>query len=104
MCGHLIQREHQRLAMAKKYTPKWGTVIGRVAGVFVIVAGILLAASFCTATPHAGNQVPSIFEPHSTPAESIYHLSRFVLAITSLIFLVVFSLLTYVVVKFRNNA
>jgi cytochrome c oxidase subunit 2 len=100
----LIQREHQRLAIAKKYTGKWGTVIGRGAGVLVIVAGILLAASLCAAASHADNQVPSIFEPHSTPAESIYHLSRFVLAITGLIFLVVFSLLAYAVVKFRNSA
>jgi cytochrome c oxidase subunit 2 len=90
--------------MRKKYTGKWGTVIGRVAGVPVIIAGILLAASLCTASPHADNHVPSIFDPHSTPAESIYHLSRFVLAITGLIFLVVFSLLSYAIVKFRNGA
>src|SRR6202043_3906782 len=41
--------------------------------------------------------------PHSTPAESIRHLSHFVLGITGLIFLVVFSLLSYVVVKFRRR-
>src|SRR5258707_10062256 len=70
----------------------------------VIVAGVLLAASLCPAASQTDNQVPSIFEPHSTPAESIYHLSLFVLAITGLIFLVVFTLLTYVVVKFRNMA
>jgi cytochrome c oxidase subunit II len=90
--------------MAKKYTRKWGSVSGRVAGGLVIVAGVLLAASLCPAASQTDNQVPSIFEPHSTPADSIYHLSLFVLAITGLIFLVVFTLLIYVVVKFRNRA
>jgi cytochrome c oxidase subunit 2 len=90
--------------MAEKYTEKSRTPVGRVVGVLVIVAGILLTASLCTAAPLADNQVPSIFEPHSTPADSILHLSRFVLAITGLIFLVVATLLTYAVVKFRNKA
>jgi cytochrome c oxidase subunit II len=90
--------------MAEKYTEKWRTPVGRVVGLLVIVVGILLAASLCTATPYADNQIPSIFEPHSTPADSILHLSRFVLAITGLIFLVVATLLTYAVVKFRNKA
>jgi cytochrome c oxidase subunit II len=48
--------------------------------------------------------VPSIFRTHSTPADSIVHLSRFVLAITALIFLVVSVLLTYAVVKFHHKA
>lgn len=82
----------------------WRRTVGRAAGVLVLVAGVLLAAGLCAArTPH-DNPVPSIFEPHSTPAESIRHLSNFVLAITGLIFLIVFSLLGYVVVKFRSRA
>jgi len=62
----------------------------------------LLAAGLCTAAPQ-DNSVPSIFDSHSTPADSIRHLSHFVLGITGLIFLVVFSLLSYVVVKFRRR-
>ena len=89
--------------MAKERAGKWGTVMGRVARLLVIVAGILLAASLSTATPFDGNPVPSIFQPHSTPADSIVHLSYFVLAVTGLIFLLVFGLLTYVIVKFRNS-
>jgi cytochrome c oxidase subunit 2 len=81
----------------------WGAVVGRVTGVLVLLTGILLAAGLCAASPSSDNPVPSIFQPHSTPAESIYHLSRFVLAITALIFLVVFSLLAYAVVKFRRT-
>src|SRR5271169_2752731 len=48
--------------------------------------------------------VPDIFRPASTPAESIHHLSLFVLIITALIFVVVFSLLLYSVRKFRHRA
>lgn len=47
--------------------------------------------------------VPNIFHPASTPADSIYHLSLFVLAICAGIFLTVFSLLVYAVVKFRRR-
>jgi cytochrome c oxidase subunit 2 len=99
----LVLAEHQRLVMAKKRTGECGAVIGRVTGVLVILGGILLAAGLCTAS-EGPNPVPNIFQPHSTPADSILHLSRFVLAITGLIFLVVATLLTYAVVKFRNKA
>ena len=80
----------------------WRAIVSRVAGVLVLLVGVLLAARLCAASPH-DNPVPSIFEPHSTPAESIRHLSHFVLGITGLIFLVVFSLLSYVIVKFRRR-
>jgi cytochrome c oxidase subunit 2 len=46
----------------------------------------------------------NIFAPVSTPAQSILQLSQFVLAITAAIFLVVFSLLAYAVVKFRRRS
>ena len=46
----------------------------------------------------------NIFAPLSTPAQSIFELSRFVLTVTAAIFLVVFSLLAYAVVKFRKKA
>src|SRR5258706_11285703 len=81
----------------------WPAIISRVTGVAFLLAGVLLAAGLCTAAPQA-NSVPSIFDSHSTPADSIRHLSFFVLGVTGLIFLVVFSLLSYVVVKFRSRA
>ena len=80
-----------------------GAIVGRTVGLFVLLIGVLFAAALCTASPRGDNPVPNIFQPHSTPADSIYHLSRFVLAITAMIFLVVFILLTYAVVKFRNR-
>jgi cytochrome c oxidase subunit II len=45
----------------------------------------------------------SIFAPVSTPADSIFGLSLFVLAVTATIFAVVVSLLIYSVVKFRKR-
>src|ERR1700723_3352180 len=61
-------------------------VIGRTLGVLVLLTGILLAAHLCAAESPGSNPIPSNFNPHSTPAESIYHLSLFVLGITALIF------------------
>ena len=91
-------------AMAEKHKAEWRVVVGRATGILVLLTGILLAAGLCTATPQPDNPIPSIFQPHSTPADSIFHLSLFVLGITALIFLVVAVLLTYAVVKFRNTA
>src|SRR5262249_41371471 len=47
---------------------------------------------------------PSIFSPESTPAHAISHLAGFVLAITGAIFVVVFGMLVYVVIRFRRRA
>jgi cytochrome c oxidase subunit 2 len=80
------------------------TDVARTIGILVLLAGILFVAGLCTASPLGDNPVSSIFEPHSTPADSIVHLSWFVLAITTVIFLVVATLLTYAIFKFRNKA
>ncbi len=45
----------------------------------------------------------NIFAPASTPAQSIFDLSIFVMEVTAAIFVVVFSLLAYAVVKFRRR-
>jgi len=88
---------------ATRHRVDWGLVVGRVTGVVVLLAGILLAARLCMASP-VDNPVSSIFDPRSTPAESIRHLSFFVLSITGLIFLVVFTLLVYAILKFRGKS
>jgi hypothetical protein len=66
----------------------WPAIISRAIGVALLLAGVLLAAELCVASPQ-DNSVPNIFDPHSTPADSIRHLSFFVLSVTGLIFLVV---------------
>jgi cytochrome c oxidase subunit 2 len=45
----------------------------------------------------------NIFAPVSTPSQSIFDLSMLVLAVTAAIFIVVFGLLAYAVVKFRKK-
>jgi|HubBroStandDraft_6_1064221.scaffolds.fasta_scaffold02151_2 cytochrome c oxidase subunit 2 len=75
--------------------------LSRLAGLATLLVGILLAAGLCAARPASDNPVPNIFLPQSTPADTIFHLSRFVLTITGSIFLVVFSLLVYAIAKFR---
>jgi cytochrome c oxidase subunit 2 len=46
----------------------------------------------------------SIFAPETTPARMVFDLSVFVLAITGVIFVVVFTLLAYCIAKFRSTA
>ena len=74
-----------------------------VAAIAALLAGVLLAATLCFGAPADPSQIPSIFRPQSTPANSIFHLSLLVLAITGAIFAVVFSLLAYSVRKFRQR-
>src|SRR5579883_1247326 len=74
----------------------------RLLSILLLVVGLLLAAGLCVAAPAPpDNPVPNIFVPRSTPANMIDHLSLFVLLITALIFVTVFTLLVYVLVKFR---
>jgi len=77
--------------------------IHKLAGIAVLLAGVLLVATLCFGAPADPSQIPNIFRPQSTPANSILHLSALVLAITALIFVVVFSLLVYAVAKFRKR-
>src|SRR5580658_2490815 len=46
----------------------------------------------------------NIFAPVSTPAESIFGLSMFVLATTAMVFVVVFALLAFVVIRFKKKS
>jgi cytochrome c oxidase subunit 2 len=72
-------------------------------------AGVRALLFWCVSAASAnGANAPlsstSIFAPASTPARSIFGLSLFVLVVTGLIFIVVFTLLAYAVVKFRARA
>jgi len=72
--------------------------------VYRIAALCLSVAKAAVAAPSANPAIPNIFTPASTPADSVYHLSLFVLEVCAAIFIVVFSLLVYSVVKFRQRA
>jgi len=68
--------------------------------VFVVSSAAMAAATDAAAPPLSPT---NIFAPVSTPAKSIFGLSLFVLAVTAAIFVVVFTLLAYSVVKFRKR-
>jgi cytochrome c oxidase subunit 2 len=83
------------------------TIVGvvRCMDTHVLIAIVLLFGSAATFTEPARPTLSptNIFAPVSTPAQSIFDLSLFVLMVTGAIFMVVFSLLAYAVVKFRSG-
>ena len=72
-------------------------------GVFQMFAFALSSSAIATAAATPPLSPTNIFAPISTPAKSIFGLSIFVLAVTAAIFVVVFTLLAYSVVKFRRR-
>ena len=62
------------------------------------------SALWAVAPDAAPGHGTNVFSPASSPAKSIKDLSVFVLTITGIIFLVVFVLLVYSVIKFRGRA
>jgi cytochrome c oxidase subunit II len=64
----------------------------------------LVVARPAFATSEDPAQMPNMFKPQATPAHDTFHLSLLVLAISAVIFIIVFSLLTYSVIKFRRRA
>jgi hypothetical protein len=75
----------------------------KMAGIAVLLADLLLAGSLCFGAPTNSSQIPNIFKPQSTYAYSIYRLSVLVLAVCAIVFVVVFGLLVYCVVKYRRR-
>ena len=78
-----------------------GSINWRVLGSQILVCVNCNAAGL--SNPTSPLSPTNIFSPASTPAKSIFGLSLFVLAVTGTIFLVVFALLLYSVVKFRKR-
>lgn len=58
-----------------------------------------------TSLVHAqtASPIPNIFRSESTPADAIHRLSVFALIITALIFVTVFTLLVYVILRYRHH-
>jgi len=67
------------------------------------LALVFVAASAARAATPAPLSPTNIFAPDSTPARSIFRISAFVLEITGAIFVIVFSLLAYAVIKYRER-
>jgi len=68
----------------------------------IMILAFLSTVAFAAASEPTNGT--NIFAPASTPAKMVAHLSVFVLAITGIIFVVVFTLLVYSVIKFRGRA
>src|SRR5207253_1874937 len=69
-----------------------------------LLFAFLSAASVTASAPgDSSESSTNIFTPASTPSKSIADLSVFVLAITGIIFGVVFTLLIYAIIKFRRR-
>ena len=80
------------------------TARSRLVSSVQVLAAIFSAASATFADSHSPALSPTnIFSPDSTPAHSIFRLSMFGLEVVGAIFVVVFSLLAYAVVKFRER-
>ena len=69
----------------------------------VVIALLCLCVAKLALAASGDPAIPNIFSPASTPADAIYHLSVFVLAVCLAIFVAVFGLLVYSVVKFRRR-
>src|SRR5258708_7121483 len=69
---------------------------------FIVFLFLRVAAPAAPADPSFSPT--NIFAPVSTPAHSIFGLSLFALAVTASIFVIVFSLLVYCVVRFARRA
>src|SRR5271155_5951089 len=95
-----------RLASSKqmKCSEQTRSRASNILGIAFLLAGFLIAATVCAADPAGPSQIPNIFRPDSTPADSIFRLSQLVLSISAIIFVIVFSLIAYCVVKFRKRA
>jgi cytochrome c oxidase subunit 2 len=89
-------RVSERVEKAPKGTPisPW---------VFLMATFVLVPLTLSAADNGDASLTTSIFAPESTPAHSIVRLSLFVLAITGTIFVVVFSLIVYAVIRFRSR-
>jgi cytochrome c oxidase subunit 2 len=88
----------------ESYNPGVGRIVRLIFALIILCCGVVFAARLCLAAPpQAQHPVPSVLQPESTPADTIYHLSFLVIAITLAVFAVVFGLLVYVLFRFGRR-
>jgi len=80
---------------------KHGALSPRLSSLLALIFAVGLA--WLPARADAPQSTPSIFAPASGPAQSIFGLSIFVLAITGGIFVVVGGMLTWAVIRYRQR-
>ncbi len=73
-------------------------------GPLLVIGSVIWLVSIAVGATTPPLSPTNMFAPASTPAKMVAHLSGFVLAITGIIFVVVFTLLVYSVIKFRGRA
>jgi len=73
-------------------------------GPLSVLLSVIWQVSAAVGATHPALSPTNIFAPASTPAKLVAHLSTFVLGVTGIIFVVVFTLLTYSIIKFRGRA
>lgn len=93
LCSPVGSQEprNARLSCARRYAP------------LILLLVLCTSTSALAGTSSDPISPTNIFAPDSTPARSIYRLSVFELEILGAIFVVVFSLLAYAVIKFRER-
>src|SRR5262245_19752126 len=84
---------------------RWHKSLGSLSGGRCALP-LALATGILTSTVYAGapDQVTSIFQPLSTPAESSYQTALLTMAVCAVIFLIVGGLLAYTTIRFRRRA
>ena len=80
-----------------------GSALGNLR-ILCLLLRVICPVSAAFAHPAEPLSPTNIFAPASTPADSIFGLSLFVLAVTAAVFVTVFTLLVYAVVKYRRKA
>jgi cytochrome c oxidase subunit 2 len=73
-------------------------------GPFLLLVSVISQVSGASGATPSALSPTNIFAPASTQARTILHLSVFVFVITGIIFVVVFTLLVYSIIKFRGRA
>lgn len=87
--------------MARRQTSRIRLWLGSPLLLFWVALRTMETAFAQSVTDEA--RIPSIFRPESTPAHAIYQLSTLVLVVTGLIFVVVFGLMVYTLVRYRRR-
>ena len=97
---------HSRPLNPERFTPNGRRPSTRRGSWWKAVSGFCVAfpTVLCALSTDPQPSPTTIFNPASTPAHEIYHLSLFVLSVCLGIFLVVFTLIVYAAVKYRRRA